>query len=225
MANTKKSNNQLARFNVQNFKYAKYDPDSGKYDAPTLYGEGMAKTIAIEPDSSTKSIFGDGRRICHLIHDKGKTVNITTNNISDDFEIEMGRKIRVGSTLANIRKTKYVPFAFYFETSGVDKKGGMPLAKTWVYGVHSVTPPSEDYQQTTDEINESEFETAMTADGTVLKNAAGTNFKDENGNHVIVWKMTAVPGDEGYDTFGDEVVLPVMPATGGTDTGATEAKS
>lgn len=225
MANAKNPNKLLVRFNVQNFKYAKLN-DDGKYATPTPYGEGMAKTIAIEPDSSTKSVYGDGRRICHIIHDKGKTVNITTNNISDDFEIAMGRKLRVGSALADIRQTKDVPFAFYFETSGVDKKGGMPIAKTWAYGVHSITPPSENLQQTTDEINESEFETAMTADGVVLKNADGTNYKDENGNNVIVWQMTVVPGDEGYDTYGDEVVLPVMPATNNdADTGATEAQS
>ncbi len=225
MANAKtsaKQNKLLVRFGVQNFKYAKYDPDTGKYADPTPYGEGMAKTIAIEPDSSTKSIYGDGRRICSIIHDKGKTVNITTNNVSEDFEIDMGRKILIGSMVADIKQTKDVPFAFYFETSGVNKKGGMPLAKTWAYCLHSLTPPAENLQQTTDEINESEFETEFTSDGTLLKNADGSNYKDENGNDVIVWQMTVTPGDEGYDTFGDKVVLPIMPATvnDGNDAGA-----
>ena len=44
-----------------------------------------------------------------------------------------------------------------------------------------------------------------------MKGANGAEWKDEKGNVVIVWQMTVTPDDEGYDTFGDEVVLPEMP--------------
>lgn len=46
-------------------------------------------------------------------------------------------------------------------------------------------------------------------EGVNLKDAAGKDYKDEKGNIVVVWQMTVTPDDEGYDTFGDEVVLPV----------------
>ena len=44
-----------------------------------------------------------------------------------------------------------------------------------------------------------------------MLNHDGTVYKDEKGNKVIVWQMTVTPDDAGYDTFGDEVVLPIMP--------------
>ena len=46
-------------------------------------------------------------------------------------------------------------------------------------------------------------------EGVNLKGADGADYKDDKGNIVVVWQMTVTPDDEGYDTFGDEVVLPV----------------
>ena len=96
----------------------------------------------------------------------------------------------------------------YFETCGVDDKGGMPIAKTWLYGVTS-SRPSESYDQNTDDINESTFDTPLEMEGVNLKGTNGADYKDEKGNIIVVWQMTVTPDDEGYDTFGDEVVLPV----------------
>ena len=87
--------------------------------------------------------------------------------------------------------------------------GSIPIAKTWLYGVTSARP-AESFDQNTDDINESTFDTALEMSGTLLKTADGEIYKDEKRNDVIVWQMTVTPDDEGYDTFGDEVVLPVM---------------
>ena len=38
------------------------------------------------------------------------------------------------------------------------------------------------------------------------------NLDEKTGQDVIVWQMTVTPADEGFATFGDEVVLPEMPA-------------
>lgn len=44
-----------------------------------------------------------------------------------------------------------------------------------------------------------------------LKDAAGAIYKDpKTGRDVMVWQMTATPDDPDFETFGDEVVLPVM---------------
>ena len=79
----------LVRFNVQNIKYAVLS--NGEYGAPVDYG--TAIKMALEANSAVKYIFGDGRRICAIVNDKGKTGTMTTNNVSDDYEIAMGRKI------------------------------------------------------------------------------------------------------------------------------------
>lgn len=207
MANEKKT---LVRFNVKNIKWAKKTGDRA-YDTPVLYGEGLARSMALEPDSSVKKIYGDGRRICSIVNDRGKTGTMGTNNLSDDYEIAMGRKLRTKTGLAEIRQRCDIEHAIYFETEGFAADGSQYTAKTWLYGVHSTTPPSENFEQTEDEVNESTFETALEINGEQLVGSDGKPYKDDKGNIIEVWQMTVTPEDEGYETFGDTVVLPEMP--------------
>lgn len=53
----------LVRFNVQNIKYALPDGEGG-YATPVAYG--TARSMALEPDSATKVIYGDGRAFARL---------------------------------------------------------------------------------------------------------------------------------------------------------------
>ena len=98
MADTKKT---LVRFNVQNIKYALLKAD-GLYDSPVPYG--TAIKMALEANSAVKVIYGDGRRICSIVNDKGKTGTMTTNNVSDEYEIAMGRKIKTANGTAEIKQ-------------------------------------------------------------------------------------------------------------------------
>lgn len=199
----------LVRFNIQNVKYAM--KTSSGYGTPVSYG--TSRTMSLEPVQSTKDIYGDGRRICAIIADKGKTGTLTTNNVSDDFEIAVGRKIVTQNGIAEISQTKNPIFALYFETRGIDEDGAMPLAKTWVYGVTAPNRPTETFNQSEDDINESTFDTALKIDGVNLKTADGEIYKDDKGNEIMVWQQTVVPDDTGFDTYGDAVILPTLPAT------------
>lgn len=215
MPDSKTRKKTLVRFNVQSVKWAMLV--DGKYGTPKSYG--TATKIALEPDSSVKKIFGDGKRIASIINDKGKTSTLSTNNINDDFEVDMGRKMLLKKGIASIKQQKLPVFALYFETCGLDENNDMPLAKTWVYGVTSSTAPSESFDQNTDDINESTFDTALEIAGTELKDAAGAVVKDpKTGRDVMVWQLTATPDDEDFDTFGDAVVMPVTDETA-ADTG------
>lgn len=205
MADAKKT---LVRFNVQNIKYAVLS--NGTYGAPVPYG--TAIKMALEANSAVKAIYGDGRRICSIVNDKGKTGTMTTNNVSDDYEIAMARRIKTTSGIAEIKQQKNIVHAIYFETCGLDSEGGMPIAKTWLYGVTS-SRPSESFDQNTDDVNESSFETPLEISGTDMLANNGKVYKDPvTGCDVIVWQMTVTPADAEYATFGDSVVLPQMPA-------------
>lgn len=208
MPNEKKT---LVRFNVQNIRYAVMG-SNGAYGTPVAYGS-TAKKMALEANSSVKPIYGDGRRICSIVNDKGKTGTMTTNNVCDEYEIAMGRKIRTAKGLAEIKQQKNVVHAIYFETCGVDTDGSMPIAKTWLYGVTS-SRPAESFDQNTDDINESSFDTALEINGVQMLASDGQSvYKDETtGQDVFVWQMTVTPDDADYETFGDTVVLPQMPA-------------
>lgn len=210
MPDSKTRKKTLVRFNVQGVKWAMLV--DGKYGTPKSYG--TATKIALEPDSSVKKIFGDGKRIASIINDKGKTSTLSTNNINDDFEVDMGRKMLLKKGIASIKQQKLPVFALYFETCGLDENNDMPLAKTWGYGVTSSTAPSESFDQNTDDINESTFDTALEIAGTELKDASGAVVKDpKTGRDVMVWQLTATPDDEDFDTFGDAVVMPVTDET------------
>ncbi len=196
----------LVRFNIQNVKYAEKEGESFK--TPVNYG--TSRTLALEPVQSTKDIYGDGRRICAIIADKGKTGTLTVNNVNNDLEIAVGRMIKTKNGLAQISQTKNPVFALYFEVCGIDEDGGQPLSKTWLYGVTFPTRPTETFNQSEDDINESTFDLALKIDGVNLKTANGEIYKDSKGNEIMVWQQTVVAGDEGFDNYGDAVVLPVM---------------
>jgi len=100
----------------------------------------------------------------------------------------------------------------YFETCGVGADGTYPIAKTMLYGVTSLRP-AESFDQNTDDINESSFETSLEISGVKMKASDGTTiYKDDKGNEVVVWQMTLTPDDPDYETFGTAVVFPQMPA-------------
>lgn len=199
----------LIRFNVRNVKYALPDGEGGFKPFVAL---GTSTKLALEVDSSTKDIYGDGRRIIHYVNEKGKTGTLTQNNICDEYEIAMGRKIKTKNGLADIKPTKSVSHALYFEIEEMDGDNAISVAKTILYGVTS-SRPAENYDQTTDDLNESSFDLPLVIDGTPLLASDGKAYTDEKGNEVRVWQLTVTPDDDGYETFGDEVVLPTM----GTD--------
>jgi hypothetical protein len=200
---------ELVKFNVKNIKYAT-PTTGGVYTPPVAYGS--ARSIALESDTNIKDIYGDGLKIASIVNDKGKTGSFTTNAISTAYEIAMGRKKQLATgLLADIKQAKSVDHAIYFETEALDEETGAQItAKTLLFGVVS-SRPSESFDQTENDINESTFETSLSIKGVELTYDDGSEYRDENGNKVFVWQVTATKDAADYDTFGDEVVLPTMP--------------
>ena len=200
---TNKSVN-LVRFNIQNAKYA---------IGTKVESFGTSIKMALETDSSAKPIYGDGKIVCMLVNERGKNAVLTLNNICDAYEIAMGRKMKTSEGLADIKQIKVVEHNIYFEICNITKTSDgntkTTVAKTWLFGCVSTQRPSESYDQTTTDINESTFEISFVVNGTNLLNAEGTaNYVDADGNELIALQVTKVPGDEGYDTFGNSVPKP-----------------
>lgn len=193
----------IVKFNIQNCKYALKNGDTWAKPEPI----GTSTKISLEANSNQKDIFGDGKIIASIINDKGKTGTLTLNNICEAYEIAMGRKMKLAKGVADIKTIKSVEHCLYFETQGVTKDSKYTVAKTWLFGVTS-TRPAESYDQNTDDINESTFDLPITIKGMLLKNSQGENYIDADGNEYLVYQLTVEPGDEGYETFGDDVVIP-----------------
>lgn len=202
----------LVKFNVQNPKFALPAP-GGAWLPPRFLGD--ARKIALEANVSTKQIFGNGRVICTLFNDKGKTATLTVNTVPDEYEIAMGRKLKTAKGLAEIKQITSKPHCVYFETCEITKDANdaeikTTVAKTWAYNGISKRP-NESYEGTEDDTNESTFDIPFDFSGVPVLNADGTVYK-QNGVEVYAWQMTVTPEDEGYETFGDAVVLPMLPA-------------
>lgn len=197
---------ELVRFNIQNAKYALLD-EEGKYGEPQPFG--TSAKIAVESDNSEKVIYGDGKKIATIVSDKGKTVTLTLNDLCEDFEIAMGRRLKTKSGIAEIQQNATPTFALYYETQALMADGSYQTVKTWAYGMTSTSRPTEEYDQTEDDINESTFELEFEGVGTALTDEDGNIVTDDNGNEITCWQQTVDKDADDYDTYGDEVVLPV----------------
>jgi hypothetical protein len=193
----------LVRFNVQNVKYA-LESDAG-FGSPVAYGTAMS--MALENVVNTKQIYGDGNIIGRIVNNSQMTGTLGVNNISDAYEIAMGRSMQLSQGLATAQELKKVSHAIYFEVKELHDDNTVTVVKTWIFNVTS-DRPSETYNQNTDNINESSFEIPLTIGGIVLKNSDGSVHKDTDGNEVRIWKLTSKAGDANFDTFGDAVVIP-----------------
>lgn len=194
----------LVRFNIKNAAYA--IKNSTGY-APKV-SIGYSDSIALEADYAEKVIYGDGRKLVTLPNDKGKTGTLGLLAIDEAYEIAMKRRMKTANGTAEIKQTASVEHALYFEFDFMDEDGTQKTGKTILYGVTSGRP-SETLNQTTEDINNNTISYPLTIKGTPLMSSAGsTPYTDSNGNGVYVWQETSIPGDTGYDTFGNTITAP-----------------
>ena len=90
----------IVKFNVQNVKFAIKNGDNWTPPSPM----GTSMKISLEANSSQKNIFGDGKIIASIVNDKGKTGTLTLNNICADYEIAMGRKMKLSNGIADVKE-------------------------------------------------------------------------------------------------------------------------
>lgn len=204
----------LIRFNIRNAKYA-FPADNGEYG--DFVPMGTSTKMALETDSSEKEVYGDGECIIHYINEKGKTGTLTQNNICDEYEIACGRQVMTADGLAQVKPTKNTPHIIYFETCAMDGDNEISVAKTMLYGVTS-TRPAENYDQNNGEINESSFDVPLKIKGIKALASDGKVYVDTKGNNRVIWQLTKTPDMEGYDTFGEKVIIPKMLAGAEADT-------
>lgn len=194
----------LVRFNIKNAAYALKNSEGY---APKV-SIGYSDSISLEADYAEKVIYGDGRKLVILPNDKGKTGTLGLLAIDDAYEIAMKRRMKTANGTAEIKQTAAVEHALYFEFDFMDDDGVQKTGKTIMYGVTSGRP-SDALNQTTDDINNNTVSYPLTIKGTLLMSSAGsTPYTDENGNAVYVWQETSIPGDAGYETFGNTIAAP-----------------
>lgn len=199
MAKTK-----LIRFNVKNVKYAPWD--GNKYSA--IQDLAYANSISLEADYSETKLYGDGEVIGILADDKGKTGTLSVVNINEQYEIDCGRAMKITGGLADVQQRKNIEHALYYEIEAINELGKTITIKNWLFGVFS-GKANETYEQTKEDPTINNYEYSLNILGTdLLKKGGLEKYIDATGNTVKVYRLTALPTDAGYATFGNTVPKP-----------------
>lgn len=203
-----KTGKVLAQFNVKNGQYKTGD---GSLSSLT-----WLTSVSLDKNLATQAIYGDGELQLTLVNDKGFTGSVGMSARDIEFETANGMQLEVASGMAEIQRQSIPDNSIYFETDYIGADGVKKTKKVWLFGVE-VSTPSESLEQNGDDISISTFEYEITVKGVYLKATGGTDdYVDAStGNKVKVFKLSAVPTDSGYATFGNAVPTPTQKAGGG----------
>ena len=126
-------------------------------------------------------------------------------------EIACGRQLEISEGLAEVEQHDAIEHAIYFEVER-NQNGVKTTKKVWLLEV-TTGRPSESFEQVTDNPNMSPVEYPLTVFGTNLRNNLDTaDYTDTNGNTKRVTRISVIPTDTNYATFGDTVPTPTSAA-------------
>ena len=202
MATPSKAGKKLIEFNCKNGVYAVDN---------TVEPLGYLVSNALDKSISTKDIYGDGELQLSVLSDRGMTGTLEMTARDDEFEEALGFVKTIAQGLADVQVLQNKTIAIGYETYILTADGVTKTKKVWLLGVN-VSPASESLSQNTDTTNEATASYGITVKGVNLKGSDGSDYTDENGNTIKVFKISSVPGTEGYETFLDSVPTPSISA-------------
>lgn len=202
-------NKGVAYCNVKNGQYA-VKGESG-YGTPTDFP--YLKSVPLTAQVTAEDIFADGKRLVVIYSDMGYTGSIGTTGQDRAFEAAIGQAIEAETGVnmtTQINGSKVM--AFYFETDEYTKNNVKYVVKNWLLNVQVGRPDrAHNTNTTTPAIGEYAYPAVISGE-TVLK-ATGTDaYVDDNGNESLCFIISALPNATDYDTFGDTVPTPKVPA-------------
>lgn len=192
-----------------------YNCKNGVYsvDGSAVNPLGYLASTALDANISTKDIYGDGELQLSILSDKGLTGTLEMTAQDEDFEVDLGFVKEITQGMARVQVLQNKTISIGFETYITDADGVTKTKKVWLLGVN-VSPAGESLSQNADTINESTASYPVTIKGVNLKDTAGsTDYTDENGNTIRVFKISSVPTDTGYADFLTTVPTPTAKST------------
>ena len=202
MATPSKAGKKLIEFNCKNGVYS--------VDGTEVKPLGYLVSNTLDKNISTKEIYGDGEIQLSVLSDKGMTGTLEMTARDDEFEADLGFVKAIAQGLADVQVLQNKTISIGYENYILTADGITKTKKVWLLGVN-VAPASDSLSQNTDTTNEATASYGLTIKGVNLKDADGSlDFVDENGNTLKIFKVSSVPGKEGYETFLDTVPTPTV---------------
>ena len=203
MATPSKAGKKLIEFNCKNGVYAVDN---------TVKPLGYLVSNTLDKSISTKDIYGDGELQLSVLSDRGMTGTLEMTARDNEFETDLGFVKAIAQGLADVQVLQNKTIAVGYENYILTADGITKTKKVWLLGVN-VSPASESLSQNTDTTNEATASYGLTVKGVNLKSSDGsTDYVDENGNTMKVFKVSCMPNDDGYETFLDSVPTPQVNA-------------
>lgn len=200
MATPNKAGKKLIEFNCKNGVYS--------VDGTQVKPLGYLVSNTLDKSISTKDIYGDGELQLSVLSDRGMTGTLEMTARDDEFETDLGFVKMITQGLADVQVLQNKTISVGYENYILTADGITKTKKVWLLGVN-VAPASDSLSQNTDTTNEATASYGLTVKGVNLKdNAGSSDFVDENGNTLKVFKVSCLPTDEGYATFLDSVPTP-----------------
>lgn len=200
MATPNKTGKKLIEYNCKNGVYS--------VDGTEVKPLGYLVSNTLDKSISTKDIYGDGELQLSVLSDRGMTGTLEMTARDDEFETDLGFVKMIAQGLADVQVLQNKTISVGYENYILTADGITKTKKVWLLGVN-VAPASDSLSQNTDTTNEATASYGLTVKGVNLKdNAGSSDFVDENGNTLKVFKVSCLPTDQGYETFLDSVPTP-----------------
>lgn len=200
MATPNKTGKKLIEYNCKNGVYS--------VDGTEVKPLGYLVSNTLDKSISTKDIYGDGELQLSVLSDRGMTGTLEMTARDDEFETDLGFVKMIAQGLADVQVLQNKTISVGYENYILTADGITKTKKVWLLGVN-VSPASDSLSQNTDTTNEATASYGLTVKGVNLKdNVGSSDFVDENGNTLKIFKVSSVPGQNGYDTFLDSVPTP-----------------
>lgn len=199
MATPSKQGKKLIEFNCKNGVYS--------VDGSEVKPLGYLVSNTLDKNIATKDIYGDGELQLSVLSDRGLTGTLEMTARDDEFETDLGFVKAIAQGLADVQVLQNKTISVGFENYILTADGVTKTKKVWLLGVN-IAPASDSLSQNTDTTNEATASYGTTIKGVNLQGTDGTDYVDENGNTIKVYKISCLPTDEGYATFLDSVPTP-----------------
>ena len=187
----------------------KYCPRVNGKKGTTIIDVPYAQNITLNTVLSNTDRHADNRLVLQIPSDDGYEGSFGASARNDDLEKAIGYLNETAAGLVKTNVPYYIRGDFFYTFKAEFEGASAQVFKVWLLNVQC-GKTAENASTDTNSITFGAYEYPLRVYGDTAVTPSGEIYVDGNGFRRVVTMMISRPGDEGYDTFGDQVPEPVM---------------
>ena len=201
-------NNSVGFHGVEGVKYC---PRVNGQKGTTMIDVPFAQSIALNTVLSNTDRHADNRLVLQIPSDDGYEGTFGASARNDDLEKALGYMNETATGLLKTNVPYYSRGDFFYTFKAEFENAPAQVYKVWLLNVQC-GKTAENASTDTNSITFGAYEYPLRVYGDDAVTSSGEAYLDSNGFRRVVTMMVSRPGDDGYDTFGNQVPSPVMAA-------------